>query len=256
MSTLFRKNKVRLLCPLAGVLAVHASVLSAQERPAAAQATASPSVAATVGQITGKVVDAAGRPVGKALVMINLRPARGAKFTPFSRIATTAADGSFVVRGVPAGTFEICPQATGSDLLPTCIWEKAPSVTLQAGTSATAPTITMKQGVHLPIRIDDSTGKVAPQDKAGLPLMVDITGAGGLLPVPASVIAQDAKGHDRDVLIPYDTPVSIRIFSKAVALADSKGNAVDKAAGVTIPLTVPAGSTPAKLTFTVKGVNP
>lgn len=210
---------------------------------------------ARCGQINGSVQTTDGKPVGLVSVIINIRPS-GAGTQRFSTIVSTAANGTFSATGIPGGTFVICPQAP-NDLLAPCTWEATwPSVTLTQGQTIAIPPIQLKKGVHLSIRVDDPTGKRASTEGTvpGTSLYVEIGGPNGLA-IPTPVIKADGKGHDHDIVIPFDTNLQLRVYSKVLAITDGKGAVVDKNNGVTVPIQVPSGTTPAKLSFTVTGVN-
>ena len=190
-----------------------------------------------------------------ATVVIQLVSAAKGADPRFLSIVTTDKGGTFSADALPAGTFEICPQFRGGDLLAPCMWGSPPSVTLSLDQVAEVAPITMTQGTHLAIRIDDPNGTIAAQGSAAVSaISVGIAGP-RLMAIPAAVKSKDATGQNLDALIPYDRTVRVLVFSKTLALADDKGQAIDMQTGAGIAVIVPSGSRDATVTLRVTGVS-
>jgi hypothetical protein len=207
-------------------------------------------------QINGSIQTADGKPVPGATVVINIQFTSPAT-QRFSTIVQTAPDGTFSASGIPAGKFIVCPQALHLDLLSPCTWETNwPTTIVTQNQTVTMPPIRLKRGVHLSIRIDDPQGKRSSMEGTvpGAALHTSVHSPNGFS-IPTAVIKADAAGHDHDILVPFDTSLEFRVHSKVFAIADDKGNQVDKTNGATVPIRVPLGTTPPRILFTVVGVN-
>jgi hypothetical protein len=195
------------------------------------------------GKITGLVQGALdGKPVPGAWVTLLSVPGVGVK--PYNAQTTTASDGTFVFTQVPAGTFQVCPQAPNSALLAPCSWQPPPpQVKVTTGQSVQMPAIQMTRGILLLVRIDDPTGVRAANDQAGSGVHLQVgvrTPATMVQEVP--VMAKDSKGYDQGIYVPADTPLEISVFSSSLVLADGSGAAVSQKNGGVFPIQVSSGA--------------
>src|ERR1700677_1211406 len=115
------------------------------------------------GTVTGLVVDEKGTAVEGAVVSLSTElpgAVRGQKrtpFTPFHSIALTAKDGAFSAANLPAGLMKICVQVPNSDFINECLWPMTPrTLTVSAKQQTKLPAISVKKGLRLRIRVDDT----------------------------------------------------------------------------------------------------
>lgn len=74
--------------------------------------------------------------------------------------------------------------------------------------------------------------------------------------VPARVVSRDRNGKDHQVVIPFNSPVRLVVYSSFFQLADEAGVPLAKARSTYIPLTVPAGQQPPAIRLRVTGAGP
>ncbi len=213
---------------------------------------------APTGQIRGSVQAVDGTPVANALVMINIQPGPNAR--PFSARVTTTAGGTFLATAVPDGTFHICPQLPGSELLAPCSWDaNPPTATVSGGQPVTIPPIQMQQGVRLKVRMNDPAGRRAAMEGTvdGATVHIDVRRTAGGLSMPIPTVNTDPTGRDHDVVVPSGVPIQVFVFSKVFALAGGANRApIDRARGATVDVNIERGSVPEPLVFHVTGLNP
>ena len=208
---------------------------------------------APTGGIKGTVQTSAGKPVPHASVAINVRPTTpGVAITIFNTMVTTAADGTFSATAVPNGTYAVCVTPTDSTLLPPCFWANEPRVTVANGQTVTVPTIQLQPSADLYVRVNDlkgnyaaATGKVPG---ASLTLAVR-TSAGAILPIRAT--ASDSAGFDAHMPVPPGTKIWLMAASPYFSLTDSTAAAIDKSAGLQLPILIPAGTPQYKTSINV-----
>lgn len=210
---------------------------------------------AFAGTLTGSVQTTSGSPVANAQVIINIQPTTPTT-QPFSTSVQTGADGTFTASNLPAGTFNVCPQLTSSDLLAPCAWEATwPKVTVAATGTTTMPPIQMKQGILLSVRVDDPSGKRQSSEGSvpGAHLFTGVKSPSGIV-IPM-VATQNGSGYDHNLLIPYDTDLQFHIYSKYFNVSDNNNNgaAVDKNNGNVTPIHVNNGNKPPSLKYTITG---
>ena len=128
-----------------------------------------PLVPAGVGVISGVIRDAKRTPLRGVTVLVSPDPSQRGVVTPYQGVAVTAADGSYTVRQVPAGSYWVCPQMPMSDYLDPCIWDAvAPAVKVGATGGAVTPKqdVTVDQGEFLWVQVEDA-GAVLDKHKGG-----------------------------------------------------------------------------------------
>lgn len=191
-------------------------------------------------EIDGTVLTAMG-PVSGATVAVNSRVSVPAT-APFSILARTGADGKFAAKGLPAGTYSVCPELPSSDLLATCTWSATwPTATVTANQTVTLAPITLALGVHLRLRLDDPSG-LLKTGAAGAGVETWVT-AGGGRQIPMRAVARGA-GEDRDIVVPAGTAAGLLVRSGKFAVADANGVAIDKKVGLNqaVPIAATGGT--------------
>ena len=130
------------------------------------------------------------------------------------------------------------------------------AIALGAGQVHTGAVVTVKRGVLLSVRVND-TGKAltaalsaAPGKVAGNPLSLMVAGPAGFAHnVP--MLAQDASGRTHGIAIAYDAPHKLFVHSSSLGLKDASGRDYD---GVTpIAVQVAHGSAPVTIVVNVGG---
>ena len=195
------------------------------------------------GQINGLIEDPDGKPIPQANVAILVRPPAlpTDPFQPFNAEVTTDANGKFNVTGVPAGRYAVCVSVPNSNLLPPCAWERPSLVALATGQTLSLAPIRLKKGVDLYVRVNDLSGTEAAKEGrvAGASLLLGVRVTNGpFVHIPRT--ASDTKGFDHHLFVPPATDLSVIAFSQAFTLLDSSGAAVDKQAGISRPVNIPA----------------
>jgi hypothetical protein len=189
------------------------------------------------------------KPVTGAFITANRESLPAASGRAFS-----AADGTFQISGLPAGSFTVCVQVPGGGFIDTCEWQILPlRVDVKAGQAVAGLKFKLQKGAILHVRLNDpgnllspsATAKTVPQ------LLMGVHAARGLFR-PATLVSRDTTGTTHAVTIPFDTAVNFTILSPQVSLADAKGAAIGLAA-TNVPVTVPSGTSPTPLTFYVIG---
>jgi hypothetical protein len=209
-----------------------------------------PNTASIQGTVTARDTK---KPLAGALVIARATPAFSTH-----QSAQSAADGSFQLQNLPAGTYSLCVKPADDGYLDPCEWgQTASSVTVTAGQKSTGNLPTASAGSVLKIRIQDTAQLLFQKGKSGyLPdLLVGIFGPNGMF-YPAHVANRDIRGLDLQLTIPFNTPLSLSVTSKAAKLADSTGVALP-AGGAQAPFQHATGNpSPPSFTYTVTGVVP
>src|SRR5712692_6481078 len=149
------------------------------------------------GQIKGSILSELRAPLAKVSVSALIRPdSKNSNPKPFSAVTTTAADGTFTLTGVPAGTFAICAQLLGSDFLNPCRWSStSPSTTVNSGQTVNLPAIRLLKGAHFHVRLSDDAGVLAANygKTGGADLLIGIwSPSSRFVALPA--LTKDASG--------------------------------------------------------------
>jgi hypothetical protein len=216
---------------------------------------------APVGSLQGSVTDPQGQPIAGAQVAYRRRfnaiaigngvmPAPG-EAQAFGT-TVTGADGAYLAPGLPVGPYMLCVNVPSAPYVDPCAWQQPFSATVSAN-QTTPQTLVLTKGVYLKVRINDPLG-LLPQveDGAWTPrkLIVGVKYAEGAYQ-GAENTAVDSAGRDYRLVLPTGQAFWLWLFSRDVALADSRGAAVDTS-GSLIPFQPVAGQDQV-FTFTVSG---
>jgi hypothetical protein len=163
---------------------------------------------------------------------------------PVSQTARAAANGSFQISALPAGTYTICVNATG--FLNPCEWSLPTLiVTVGTGQSSTGNNLTIKPGTVAKLRIQDPSNLLSQKTAAGsnpnilagvwtgkaatalLPAVLSVaTVHPPTLPVlfhPVHQTGTDSAGANFEVSVPRNMPLVFHVTSGDVLLANSQG---------------------------------
>src|SRR5450432_1879299 len=147
---------------------------------------------------------------------------------PTLGFATTAADGSFALDKLPAGTYTLCAQAQAAIHIDPCHWsETPPKITLSAGQNVTGYNFSLVKGQALQVRLDDQGGLLGSAAGAsGNPhvLMGVLTSKGQFYPVTLS--SSDSTGRNHSLVVPVNTALRLTVSSQTLKLTDSAGTAL------------------------------
>jgi hypothetical protein len=173
--------------------------------------------------------------------------------------ADAAADGSFAISGLPAGTYGLCAAVKAGGYLDPCAWSAViPSVQVDAGKDVTGFHLKVAKGDVLQVRVNDqlqalessaAPGKVAPH------VIVSVITERHIFQ-PLSVTGMDAGGRNHEGTIPFDKDVSLHLAGKGVEIKDAAGASIDSD-GTTITVRHHSGNAPQlPLTFSVTPAKP
>jgi hypothetical protein len=208
--------------------------------------------------VTGTVVDDAGNPVAAARVLISHAvPANGPHFPAPPTItghltATIVSDGNgnFTATNLPAGQYVMCAEVTTQGLLDPCHWAvSAPSFTLTDGQPVSGLKIVMAKGAVLTVHLDDPDG-LLNKSVAGpvdFDCAVHVVTSKGIHQF-AAIQANNARGRDHVITIPYGTPVTLKVVTAHLTITDKSGGPVPAQASITAA----PGATLA-INYTIKG---
>ncbi len=210
------------------------------------------------GQIAGTVNTTDGKSVPNAIVMLNVLP--GVEGTPYHAQGQTGGDGTFSFTQVPAGKYQVCPQAPNTDLLAPCSWTTSPTVTVNAGQTVQMPAIQMQHGVLFLVRVNDAAGVAASTKAIGKSAALEIgIRASSTMVQPVPLLASDANGYDYGCYVPASTALQLSVSSSAFSLADASAQSINPKNGGVYTVQVPssgqaaAGQPGGPPTFTING---
>lgn len=210
-------------------LVIMAAVLSA------AAAAQSP----TTGVITGRVVDASGRPIAGAKVTYS-------KDTEYTRdndgrvvvkelgadgVTTARSDGTFSLPGLQSGRYHICAQGTQETQIGSCEWDGLPVIVLVPGQTVTDVTRTIWDATVLNIRVADPKGIIAGADKHGVVVARDRRFAVGVSLENgffrrANVLSESATQRVFRARVPRNRPARLFVDSD-LRVTDGSGRVVE-----------------------------
>jgi hypothetical protein len=198
-----------------------------------------PLCAQSTGTITG-ILTNDGNPVPGAFVTAYLQASStGGKLMPAIN-ALTESDGSFKMKGVPAGTYRLCIEKTSAALLDPCQWSPVPnSVTVTPGDDASI-TMLAQAGISMTIRVDDPTGLLA-NDPRSVDILINAKTTSGRH-IAAVLASKDKSGKTMTMVVPVGVPIDLMIYSSRLALTDDQGH-VFTSPNVAVTLSAPTPST-------------
>jgi hypothetical protein len=168
--------------------------------------------------------------------------------------AVSGVGGSFRFVGLAEGRYRLCAQVPQSVWLNPCEWGLEPLVVSLSSDQPTARiTMVLKKGATVPIRIDDP-GHFLSQNEgstAGAHLLLGVPNDGFTFH-PAALISQDANGRNHQIVVPFNSPVNLVVYSTFFRLSDAAGIPLPRTA-VRIPVLVAPGQSPATITLKVIG---
>jgi hypothetical protein len=219
----------------------------------------SPAWAQESGSFSGTVVldNAAPLPTAKVYYR-KIREGRvdqRGKLRPHGRIVSamvvSASDGSFTVRGVPAGTYIVCAFGTKPNHLRSCSWGMADAVVeVRAGSAAPGVTLNVRTGALVVFNVSDPAGRILLQDPTGVNARQTNLGIGVVSTMGhyfANLVEHSGTQWTYAVAVPIGVPVSLwldtpldvvdrnvksvarRSTSFPILAADSSGVTVDLA---------------------------
>jgi len=206
------------------------------------------------GVVAGTLRGDDGSAIVGGYVSLALLPPHPKRLPQTEWTAVTGVGGTFRFGGLNDGRYGLCAQAPKSTWLNPCDWGLQPlMVTLSSAQPVASVTMVMKKGVAVPIRVDDP-GRLLSQHEGKTPGAHLLIGVGNdaFVFLPASVTSQDAGGRNQQVVIPFNSPVKLAVYSSFFQLADATGLALPKT-GAAILLTVPTGQQPATVGLRVTG---
>jgi hypothetical protein len=162
--------------------------------------------------------------------------------------------GSFHFDGLNDGKYRLCAQVPNSVWLNPCEWGlQPPVVTLSTAEPTTSVTMILKKGAAVPIRIDDP-GQLLSLNEGRTPGAHLLVGVGNDAFVfrPAPVLPPGTSGATRQIVIPFNSPVKLVVYSSFFHLSDANGVPLPRT-GAAIPVLVPLGTQPAIIKLTVTG---
>lgn len=218
--------------------------------------------------VHGSVADQAGHPIPNATIRYVRQPRylpagtpKGLGQTGKSTLAPgevqldasvqSDVSGKFQVSSLPAGDYLLCAYAPG--FLDSCKWDLALGASgISPGETRNLNAIRLIPATKVTVQISDPLGllssKVQPGVDSGLILGVKREG-GAFLPSTPQIVT---GGRTYQFTIPYDTPLTVWVYSRSLRLADSQNNALAPA-GAGIPLQVVSGATAGQIAIRVTG---
>jgi len=210
------------------------------------------SLQAQTGQLRGTVTTQIGSPVARAFVLAT--GTSGAAGGP--QTARTASDGSFTYASLPVGAYRLCVQPIGDTVLDPCRWSTSPvTATVTSGQTTSIGPIKVTGGQSLKVKLIDDNGALgANQGQGKTPGAHVLVGvwSGGLFH-PMRLRNQDGNSWNHDIVVPFDTQLTLTVSSTAFALSDEKGVALPNT-GESVPIYIASGTTQAPIVLHVTGV--
>jgi hypothetical protein len=139
------------------------------------------------------------------------------KLRPHGRIVSamvvSASDGSFTVRGVPAGTYILCAFGTKPNHLRSCDWGMAETVVDVRGGFATPPvTLNVRTGALIAFNVSDPAGRIVIQDPTGVNARQTNLGIGVVSTMGhyfANLLEHSGTQWTYSVAVPIGVPVAL-----------------------------------------------
>ncbi len=170
------------------------------------------------GVVIGRVTDETGKAVKDAEVYLHGRS------RVFLVKSVTTATGAFRFDGVADGQYDVCATPTGKDaaeMLNSCVWDRMTyPLELRAGARAVDSTVKLRKAAKLQVQVADAGARLESALAAGGKrdtLHVNVwTPEFVTLPMPLVVSTRTSKGYE--VLVPYDTEVSVGVLGTPMQL--------------------------------------
>lgn len=207
------------------------------------------------GAITGTLTGEDGTAIVGGLVSLQLQPPYAkSRLLKTEWTATSGAGGSFRFDGLNDGAYRLCAQVPNSAWLNPCEWgAQAPVVSLSTAQPATSVAMILKKGAVVPIRIEDPAQFLSVDEgrTPGAHLLVGVANDKFVFR-PAAILPPSNNGANRQIVIPFNSPITLVVFSSLFQLSDTNGLPLARTRAA-IPLLVPAGTQPAIVKLTVTG---
>ena len=192
--------------------------------------TLTPIAAQATGTISGTVFGPPG-PYGNglagAVVSANLvsapqRPTGNTSATPQLK-AITGDGGAFTISQVPPGDYVLCAQHPQVEALNPCAWGPNVRVQITAGNMTASSQIRLAQAAVPQVHVDDPSGHLATHEgkTPGASMMVGVTTPSGFQPLQR--IVSNATSREYRLLVPYDKPLNLAVFSSFFKVNDDDG---------------------------------
>ena len=216
------------------------------------------------GQLNGKVLAAdTGKAVARAFVTLTRTGGGTGRRTVNGR---TGVDGTFGFSGMAAGSYRVCVQVVGPDLLlDPCRWEAGVTAAVAAGQTTVLPAIGLKRGATLRVRVVDAQGLLAAAaaqernqgrggggGRGGVALLAGAWSANGLFQ-PLRVTSRRGGNWDYDLVAPAGASLRVTVTSPGFELADEKGARVDPEKGAAMMVQTGTAAGPTTVVYRVTG---
>lgn len=207
------------------------------------------------GTLRGQVVDERQRAIQGAVVSISILPEKSGKTIPFRAKALTQRFGDFQIQA-PPGRFMVCASLPGSNLLDSCLWEKAPlTVVMSERGASEAPTIILRKGVAVGVAVDDVQNLVEVESakRSGKQVSMEMRLPGGML-IPMKEEGRQGVTRLYQAYVPRDVKFELLVAGNGFDVRDDKGAAIDTAKGHKVSMLVSGERTAKSLRFRVAGL--
>jgi hypothetical protein len=221
-----------------------------------------------LGSIQGAVVGSDGTPISIARVFAAVK-ARTPKAKVFPILMTQVAGAAdislgenealhsktptntFLINGLPAGTYVLCVETTIPGWLDPCHWSTdLPAITLTSGQKLTNHQVVMAKGAVVQIRVNDPS-KLLTQKPGAIAHDVQVmAAASNNAYYHARIVSIDAGGRNHEVTLPFDAQHTLIVRSQQFTLTDAVGASVS-ASGEAQPFRITSGTSAPQYTFTV-----
>jgi hypothetical protein len=212
------------------------------------------------GSISGVLKGEDGTTIGGGTILLHLAGRASSRFVQQRTDWTgvTAAGGVFQFAGLPEGTYTLCVRGQGSGWLNPCEWNlPTPTATISRTNPNASVTIILKRGAVVPVRIDDA-GQLLAQHEGrtrGAGLFISVSSPGYFFRL-VPLVAHDSSGRNYEIVIPYDTPLTLVVHPSFYRVNDASGAVLSQARSTKVPLLVTAGQKISPIRFTVAGTGP
>lgn len=169
--------------------------------------------------------------------------------------ATASSAGTVTFNLLPNGRYTLCAQAASGNWLNPCEWGSArPTVVVSAAQRRVGMTLVLKRGAAVSVRVDDPSQSLAQNEgkTPGAHLLLGVRTDAGFFRT-ASVVAQDPKGRDYSVTIPFDAKMNLVVATSFYRLTDATGAPLAASGAAAIPVAVQSGQAPPTLRLAVSG---